>query len=203
MSKTVDFIFDFASPNAYFAHRVIPGIAERTGASFNYIPCLLGGIFQMTGNQAPMLAFANVKGKLDYDMLETRRFIEKHGLDRFKMNPHFPVNTLLLIRGAVAAREEGCLMPYIEAGVTGLWEQELNLDKSAHELLANTLDAAGLDGARIVERTSEQPIKDALLANTEAAVKRGAFGIPTFYVGDEMFFGKERLGQLEEMLLAG
>ena len=201
--KTVDFIFDFASPNAYLVHRVIPDIAERTGATFNYIPCLLGGIFQLTGNQAPMLAFADVKGKLEYDALETRRFIERHSLHSFKMNPHFPVNTLLLIRGAVVAKEEDCLMPYIEAAIAGLWERELNLDKTAHELLIGTLNEAGLDGDHIVERTNEPSIKETLMANTDAAVKRGAFGIPTFYFGDEMYFGKERLGQLEERLFLG
>jgi 2-hydroxychromene-2-carboxylate isomerase len=95
MTNTVDFIFDFASPNAYFSYKAFPPILERTNASLNLIPCLLGGIFKATGNQAPMLAFAGVKGKLEYDRVEIERFISKHGLSGFVFNPNFPVNTLL------------------------------------------------------------------------------------------------------------
>jgi 2-hydroxychromene-2-carboxylate isomerase len=102
--KTIDFIFDFASPNAYLADKVLRDIAARTGAVINYMPCLLGGIFKATGNQAPMIAFAPVKGKMAYEMLETRRFIARHELVQFKMNAHFPVNTLILMRGA----SDGC-----------------------------------------------------------------------------------------------
>ncbi len=198
MTKTVDFIFDFASPNAYLADKVLREIAARTGATINYIPCLLGGIFKATGNQAPMIAFAPIKGKMAYEMLETRRFIARHALTQFKMNAHFPVNTLILMRGAIAAQNDGKLAAYIDAGLAAMWEQSLKMEDP--EVYVFAMDAAGFDGVDLLARTQEPDVKAALAANTEAAVARGAFGIPTFYVGDEMFFGKERLGQLEETL---
>lgn len=198
MTKTVDFIFDFASPNAYLSDKILRGIAARTGATINYIPCLLGGIFKTTGNQAPMIAFAPVKGKMAYEMLETRRFIARHGLSAFKMNPHFPVNTLIMMRGAIAAQNDGRLGEYIDAGLAAMWEQGLKMDDAGVYVAA--MNAAGFDGADLLARTQDADVKAALAANTDAAAARGAFGIPTFYVGDEMFFGKERLGQVEEML---
>ncbi len=198
MPKTVDFIFDFASPNAYLADKVLRDIAARTGAAINYIPCLLGGIFKAAGNQAPMIAFAPIKGKLAYEMLETRRFIARHGLAAFKMNAHFPVNTLILMRGAIAAQQDGRLGAYIDAGLAMMWEQGLKMDDEAVYVAA--MNDAGFDGVDLLARAQDPAVKAALAANSEAAVARGAFGIPTFYVGDEMFFGKERLGQLEETL---
>ena len=200
MTKTVDFIFDFASPNAYLCHKVLPEIAARTGATFNYIPCLLGGIFKATGNQAPMMAFNGIKGKLDYDALEMQRFIKKHNLSKFAMNPHFPVNTLLLMRGAIAADTDGRLMDYVDAGVAHMWEQGLKMDDP--EVYAEAMTKAGFDGADLLARTQDPTVKQKLVDNTSAAVDRGCFGIPTFYVGNEMFFGKERLGQMEEEIMA-
>jgi 2-hydroxychromene-2-carboxylate isomerase len=199
MTVKVDFIFDFASPNAYLSYKTLHDIVARTGAELNIIPCLLGGIFKTTGNQAPMVAFAGVKGKMAYEMLETQRFIEKHQLDDFKMNEHFPVNTLLLMRGAIAAEQEGQLLEYIEAGLKAMWEQSLKMDDP--EVFVTALTDAGLDGAKLLEQTQDPVVKAKLVANTEAAVQRGAFGIPTFYVGEEMFFGKDRLGQLEAEVL--
>ena len=194
MSKTIDFIFDFGSPNAYFSHQVLPKLAAEKGASINYIPCLLGGIFKLTNNQAPMVAFANVKGKVAYDMLEIKRFIEKHGLTKFQMNPHFPVNTLLLVRGAIAADKDGRLGDYIEVGLKAMWEDGLNM--SDPEVFAKVFTEGGFDGAKLLAATQDQAVKDQLMANTSEAVERGAFGIPTFYVGDEMFFGKDRIEQV-------
>ncbi len=198
MPKTVDFIFDFASPNAYLADKVLRDIAARNGANINYIPCLLGGIFKATNNQAPMIAFAPIKGKMAYEMLETQRFIAKHELTKFKMNAHFPVNTLILMRGAIAAQRDGRLGEYIDAGLAMMWEQSLKMDDPV--VFSAAMVDAGFDGAGLLARTQDPDIKAELVANTEAAVTRGAFGIPTFYVGDEMFFGKERLGQLEDAL---
>ncbi|MEP0068671.1 2-hydroxychromene-2-carboxylate isomerase [Pyruvatibacter sp.] len=200
MTKTVDFIFDFASPNAYMCHKVLPEIAARTGATFNYVPCLLGGIFKSTGNQAPMMAFNGIKGKLDYDGLEMQRFIKKHNLSKFAMNPHFPVNTLLLMRGAIAAEMDGRLMEYVDAGVAHMWEEGLKMDDP--EVYAEAMTKAGFDGADLLARTQDPTVKQKLVDNTSAAVGRGCFGIPTFYVGNEMFFGKERLGQMEEEITA-
>ncbi|MGP1284154.1 MAG: 2-hydroxychromene-2-carboxylate isomerase [Parasphingopyxis sp.] len=201
MSVTVDFIFDFASPNAYLVHRVLPGIVERTGATFRYIPCLLGGIFKATGNQAPMIAYAPIPNKLAYEQLEFRRFIESHALSDFNFNPHFPVNTVLLQRGALAAEREGRLMDYVEAGLHHMWEAPKKMDDA--EVYADAMRESGFDGAALVEAAQDPAIKQALIDNSSAAVERGAFGIPTFFVGDEMFFGKERLGQVEDAAAAG
>ena len=198
MSKTVDFIFDFASPNAYLVHKIVPEIEARTGARFNYIPCLLGGIFKATGNQAPMIAFGGIKNKPEYDALEMQRFITRHELTGFKMNPHFPVISLMLVRGALVAERDGYLMKYIDAMVDAMWEQGLKLDDA--EVLHKALADAGFDADKIMTDMGDEAIKAKLLENTNAAVERGAFGIPTFFVGEEMFFGKERLGQVEELL---
>ena len=198
MSKTVDFIFDFASPNAYLVHKVVPDIEARTGAAFNYIPCLLGGIFKATGNQAPMIAFGDIKNKPEYDAIEMQRFIARHNLSRFKMNPHFPVISLMLVRGALVAERDGYLMNYIDAMLDAMWEQGLKLDDA--EVLHKALADAGFDADKIITDMGDDEIKAKLLENTNAAVARGAFGIPTFFVGDEIFFGKERLGQVEELL---
>ena len=112
---TVEFHFDFGSPNAYFCHKLIPEIERRTGATFEYIPVLLGGVFKLTNNQSPMVAFADIKNKQEYNRLETQRFIARHGLTTFNRNPHFPVNTIQIMRGAVAAKIAECLADYVEA----------------------------------------------------------------------------------------
>lgn len=201
MSKTIDFIFDFASPNAYLAWKVLPGIAARTNAQVNLIPCLLGGLFKLTGNQAPMAAFGNVKGKLEYERLETQRFIAEHGLRDFRFNPHFPVNTLLIMRGLLAARRANVGDRYVETVLNAMWEQGQKMDDPA--VVAAVLDAAGLNAKALIDAAQDPDVKAELAANTSAAAARGAFGIPTFFVGDEMFFGKERLGQVEEELGRG
>ena len=198
MSKTVDFIFDFASPNAYLVHKVVPQIEARTGAHFNYIPCLLGGIFKATGNQAPMIAFGGIKNKPEYDALELQRLITRHNLTDFKMNPNFPVITLMLMRGALVAERDDFLPAYIEAMLTGMWEQGLKLDDP--EVLHKAYADAGFDADKLMADMGDDAIKAKLLDNTNQAVERGAFGIPTFFVGDEIFFGKERLEQVEELL---
>ncbi len=197
MGKSVEFIFDFGSPNAYLAYRALPPILQRTGAELVLTPCLLGGIFKATGNQAPMLAFANIRGKLDYDMLEMRRFVARHGLSKFRLNPHFPINTLLLMRGMIAAGAER-QRAYVEAVLAAMWEDGQAMGEPA--VVARVLGAAGLDADAILAGAQTDAVKQTLVANTAAAVARGVFGIPTFFVGSEMFFGKDRLGQLEECL---
>lgn len=196
--RTVEFIFDFGSPNAYLAAQVLPAIAARHGAAVRLTPCLLGGIFKATGNQSPAQAFAAIKGKLAYEMLELRRFVARHGLVRFRMNPHFPVNTLMIMRGLIAAEMAGMAEPYSRAVLAAMWEDGEKMDDPA--VVQRVLDAAGLDGAAIIARTQDGAVKERLVANTETAVARGVFGIPTFFVGTEMFFGKDRLGQVEEEL---
>ena len=198
MTRTVDFIFDFGSPNGYLAWKVLPGIAARTGAKVNLIPCLLGGIFKATGNQSPATAFGGVQGKLAYENLETKRFVAKHGLTAFRFNPHFPVNTLMIMRGLIAARRLGVGEAYLEVVLKAMWEDGQKMDDP--EVVMAVLTAAGLDAGAILGATQDPAVKAELVANTEAAVARGVFGIPSFFVGDEMFFGKDRLGQVEEEL---
>lgn len=193
---TIDFIFDFGSPNAYLSWKVLPEITARTGAAVNVVPCLLGGIFKATNNASPMVAFGDVKGKLAYEALETRRFVAKHGLSAYRMNPHFPVNTLTIMRGLVAARRMGVGDRYLDVVVAAMWEQAEKMDDP--EVIARVLTAGGLDAQAILAATQDAEVKAELVANTEAAVARGVFGIPTFFVGDEMYFGKDRLRQVED-----
>ena len=196
--KTLELIFDFGSPNAYLTLRVLPELLDRTGADLVITPCLLGGIFKATGNRAPMIQYAEAPAKLAYEHLEMRRFIEKHGLTKFRLNPHFPVNTLLIMRGAIVAADEGALDDYVDAVNRAMWEEGLKMDDP--QVVATFLSENGFDGPALLARTQEPEIKAKLVANTEAAVARGVFGIPTFFVGDEMFFGKDRLTQVEAAL---
>ncbi len=198
MTKDVEFIFDFASPNAYLVHKVLPGIVARTGASVRYVPCLLGGIFKATGNKAPMVQYADVPAKMAYQRLEMQRFITTHGLTKFSMNPHFPVNTLLIMRAAMVAEADGMLDRYIDAVLGDMWEDGRKMDDP--ETVIAALNGHGFDGAAMIARTQDQAIKDALVANTETAVARGVFGIPSFFVGEDLYFGKDRLDQVETAL---
>lgn len=200
MAKTLEFLFDFGSPNVYLAWKALPPILRRTGASLKVTPILLGGLFKLTDNRSPVEAFAGVKGKLAYENMETQRFVARHGLSAFRMNPHFPVNTLLIQRGLVAAGRAGVAEAYREAVLAAMWEQGLKMDDPA--VVAQVLDAAGLDSRALLEATQDPAVKAELMAATEAAAARGAFGAPTFFVGAEMFFGKDRLGQVEAELAA-
>lgn len=199
MTLDLQFHFDFASPNAWFVHRVIPDIETRTGAHFTYVPVLLGGIFKATGNQAPMLAFAGIKNKLDYQGLEIRRFIQRYDLTAFKMNSHFPVNSLQIMRIAVAAAQEGVLPLYVETVFQAMWEKSLKMDDP--EVIATTLNAAGLDADKLIAMSITPEIKARLAANTEASVNRGAFGIPTVFVNDEIYFGKDAVREIEDQIV--
>ena len=196
--KTLELIFDFGSPNAYLTLKVLPELLDRTGAELIVTPCLLGGIFKATGNKAPMVQYADAPAKMAYENLEMRRFIEKHGLTKFRLNPHFPINTLLIMRGAIVAEDEGNLDDYVDAVNRAMWEDGVKMDDP--EAAAAFLTANGFDGPALLARTQEPGIKAKLVANTEGAVARGVFGIPTFFVGDAIFFGKDRLGQVEEAL---
>jgi 2-hydroxychromene-2-carboxylate isomerase len=194
---TVQFYFDFASPNAYLSHKLIPEIEARTGGTFEYVPVLLGGIFKATGNQAPFTAFAGIKGKLEYDALEMRRFVARHGLSTFQFNPHFPLNTLQIMRGAVAAGMAGVFDEYVDSVCADVWERGLKMDDPA--VIRAAWADAGLPAEELFRLMTTDEVKSRLIANTEAAVSSGAFGIPTFLVGgSEMFFGKDRLRDVEE-----
>ena len=194
----IEFIFDFGSPNAYLALPPLRDLAARHGTSVTLTPALLGGIFKATDNQSPMMAFSAIKGKLAYEALERDRFIAKHGLTKFRINPHFPVNTLMAMRGLIAAQHLGVEEPYVTAVLTAMWEDGLKMDDP--DIFMATLTAAGLDAQAIAAKAQEQAIKDELIANTSQTVERGVFGIPSFFVGNELFFGKERISQIDELL---
>jgi 2-hydroxychromene-2-carboxylate isomerase len=195
----VEFHFDFGSPNAYLAHRVIPAIEARTGASFRYVPVLLGGVFKATGNRSPGEAFAGIRNKPAYQRLETERFIRRHRIEGFVANPFFPVNTLQIMRGAAAAEIDGGLERYVNAMFHHMWEAPKKLDEP--DVLRDALTASGLDAAAAMVRMQDPAVKARLIANTEISVSRGAFGSPTFFVGDAMYFGKDRLRDVEEAVL--
>jgi 2-hydroxychromene-2-carboxylate isomerase len=197
MGKTFEFLFDFGGPNSYLAHKVLPEICARTGAEAVYIPILLGGLFKLTNNQAPLIRYAETPAKRNYEMLEFDRFVKAHQLP-FKMNPHFPINSLHLMRGAVAAQHLGCFMPYVEAIMTAMWEDGVNTGEA--EVVRQVLDKAGLDSDALLAKADEASVKAELAANTEQAAARGAFGVPTFFVDGEMFWGKERLAQVADAL---
>ena len=197
--KKVDFYFDFASPNAYLSHKVIKNIKDRTGAEVNYIPVLLGGIFKATNNKPPMEQFFGVKNKNEYQNLEIERFIERHGLHEFKMNPHFPVISLQIIRGAIAAELDGFLEEYIDKVLVHMWEVPKKMDDP--EVIKAAFEESGFDSERLISQMQNPDVKAKLISNTEEAVERGVFGIPTFFVEDEMYFGKDTLWQVEEALL--
>ena len=195
MSKTIEFIFDFGSPNAYLSYFTVKDVAQRTGATLQITPCLLGGIFKSTNNQPPMMNFAGVAGKNAMFMREMERYCDRHGFTKFTMNPHFPVNTLLLMRACVAYGRDNDVTAYVEAGVKMMWENGLKMDDP--EVFVRAFNDAGFDGQGILEATQDPEVKAALVANTQGAVDRGVFGIPAFFVGDEQFFGKDHIEEME------
>ena len=196
----VQFLFDFGSPNAYLADLVIPKIEQRTGVKFEYVPVLLGGIFKATNNASPAVTLKDVKNKREYASIETQRFIRKHGITTFKSNPFFPVNTLQLMRGAVAAQVEGVFQPYFKAVYHHMWEAPKKMDDPA--VMREALISSGIDADKIIARSQDPAVKNKLMELTQSAVDRGAFGSPTFFVGNEMFFGKDQLRDVEEEILA-
>ena len=196
----VQFLFDFGSPNAYLAARVIPDIERRVGAKFDYVPVLLGGIYKLTGNSSPADYLKGVRNKPEYMALETERFIRRHGITTFRRNPFFPVNTLQLMRGAVAAEAEGVFWPYFQAVYHHMWEEPKKMDDL--DVMLEALTSSGIDANKIVARSQDPAVKNRLVALTQDAVDRGAFGSPTFFVNDEMFFGKDQLRDVEEEILA-
>ena len=194
----VEFHFDFGSPNAYLAGKVVPQIEQRTGAKFDYVPVLLGGIFKLTGNSSPADSLRGIKNKPEFMTLETERFIRRYNITTFKPNPFFSVVTLM--RGAVAAQFEGMFEPYVRAAFHHMWEEPKKMDdpKIVHEALISS----GLDADRLMARALDQDVKNRLRELTQNAVDRGAFGCPTFFVGMEMFFGKDQLRDVEEEIRA-
>ena len=187
----IEFHFDFGSPNAYLVHRVIPALGAQTGITFEYIPVLLGGVFKATGNVSPAQSLAGIRNKPEYQAIETRRFCAAHGIAPYVPNPHFPVNTLKIMRGAVFAQNAGCFAEYVDAVYRGMWEQARKMDED--DVIREVLAGAGLPVDEIFAGMADPAVKQRLIDNTEASVARGTFGSPTLFVGDEIYFGKDKL----------
>jgi 2-hydroxychromene-2-carboxylate isomerase len=198
VSSNPQFLFDFGSPNAFLSHEAIPAIEKRTGVKFEYVPVLLGGIFKATNNKSPAETLAGIRNKREFHALETERFVKRFGVKPYVMNPFFPVNTLNLMRAAVAAQLEGVFEKYVEAAFHHMWAEPKKMDDP--EVATKALAASGLDAAKLLTRSLEPEVKAKLIENTQSAVERGAFGSPTFFVGKEMFFGKEQLREVEELV---
>ena len=203
MTKRVELVFDFVSPNAYLIWWPLRELCDRYEAGLSVIPVFLGGMHKLTGNAPPMLRDAEVKGKNTYAMLEMQRFIEKHALTRYKMHPAFPFNSITLQRMLFAADQDGRAVAFADAMLRAIWEE--GIDVTLPEAVGAAVSAAGFDAADLFARAQSDGVKQGLAATTDAAVERGAFGIPTMWVtskdgNDELFFGKERLGQIEDLL---
>jgi len=197
---SVEFHFDFGSPNAYLSHLVIPAIERRTAVRFAYVPVLLGGVFKATNNVSPAVSLRDVKNKGEYTELETRRFLARHGITRYARNPFFPVNTLQIMRGAVASQRLGCFERYVDELYRHMWAEPKRLDDPV--VIASALRESGLPADELLALASDASVKQELYANTERSVARGTFGSPTFFVGGEIFFGKDRLREVEEEIEA-
>ena len=167
----VEFQFDFGSPNAYLAECAIPQIERRTGIRFDYVPVLLGGIYKLTGNMSPAESLRGIKNKLEYQALETQRFIRRHNITRFRQNPFFPVNTLTLMRGAVAAQFEGVFEPYFRAAYHHMWEEPKKMDDV--DVFKAAFTSSGIDIERVMARAQQDDVKKRLLELTNDAVARG------------------------------
>jgi 2-hydroxychromene-2-carboxylate isomerase len=193
--KSFEFWFDFGSTASYLAWTQLPALEAATGAKAILKPMLLGGVFQATGNQSP----ANIPAKGKYIFLDFARFAKRYGVPLIK-NPHFPINTLLLMRGAIALQMKGDarFLDYCHAVFKAIWVDSLNMNDPA--TVAEVLRKAGFDAQALVALASEQTTKDALKAATQEAVERGVFGAPTFFVGDQMFWGQDRMDFVKEAL---
>jgi 2-hydroxychromene-2-carboxylate isomerase len=196
----VEFHFDFGSPNAYLAELVLPEIEQRTGVKFDYVPVLLGGVYKATGNLSPGESLRGIKNKPEYNALETQRFLRRHDITRFKPNPFFPVNTLALMRGAVAAQFEGVFEAYFRAAYHHMWVEPKKMDDP--QVFREAFLSSGIDIDRLIARAQQDDVKKKLIENTSDAVSRGSFGSPIFFVGNEIFFGKDSLRDVEEEIVA-
>lgn len=206
MTKRVELVFDFVSPNAYLIWWPLRELCDRYEAGLSVIPVFLGGMHKLTGNAPPMIRDAEVKGKNAYAVLEMERFIAKHALTKYRMHPAFPFNSITLQRMLFAADQDGRAVAFADAMLRAIWEE--GIDVTSPDAVGAAVSAAGFDAADLFARAQTDEVKQGLAASTDAAVGRGAFGIPTMWVdqgdgGSEMFFGKERLGQIEELLAKG
>lgn len=199
MGLSVEFHFDFGSPNAYLAHLAIPGVERRTGIAFKYVPVLLGGVFKATNNVSPAVSLRGIRNKPEYQRLETERFLRQYHLPAYVPNPHFPVNTLTIMRGAIVAGREGFFERYVDEVYQHMWTRQKKMDDPA--VIAEAFAVSGLPVETLLEGVQDSAIKQQLIANTESAVERGVFGSPSFFVGDDLYFGKDKLRDVEEEIV--
>jgi len=196
MSVSIEFHFDFGSPNAYLCHLVIPKLETRTGERVEYVPILLGGVFKATNNASPAITLQGIKNKGEYQALEIRRFLARHSITDFAPIPFFPVNTLHIMRGAIAAQRVDCFERYVDEVYRHMWAEPKKMDDP--DVIRAALEESGLPADALISGMQDPSIKAQLIANTDDAVTRGVFGSPSFFVGDELFFGKDRLREIEE-----
>jgi 2-hydroxychromene-2-carboxylate isomerase len=195
MSKTVDFYFDVGSPAAYLAYTQLPALCAKAGATLNWCPMLLGGVFQATGNHSP----ATIAAKGAYMFGDLNRFAARYGVP-FVHNPHFPINTLMLMRAitGLKMRDDPRFLAFLDAAFKAMWVDQKNMNDLA--VVGQVLHSAGFDGAAMMALVSQQEVKDRLKVLTERAVQRGIFGAPTMFVGEQMFWGQDRLDFVREAL---
>ena len=196
MELSIEFHFDFGSPNAYLAHLAIPGVVRRTGIEFTYVPVLLGGVFKATNNVSPAVSLRGIRNKPAYQRLETERFLRRYDVPAYVPNPHFPVNTLTIMRGAIVAEREGFFERYVDEVYEHMWAKQKKMDDPA--VIADALAESDLPVETVVAGVQDPAVKQQLIANTESAVERGVFGSPSFFVGEKLYFGKDKLRDVEE-----
>lgn len=193
MSKKADFYFDYGSPTSYLAYMQMPGVVERTGAKITYKPILLGGILQATNNASPM----DIAAKRKWMLNDIQYFAKRYDVE-FAFNPHFPINTLNLMRGAIYAQKENFLIPYSDAIYKAMWVDGKNMTDPA--VIKQVLTEAGVDAEKLFAATQDPSVKEALKHETQAAVDLGLFGAPALVIGDMLFFGQDRIPYAEEAL---
>lgn len=195
----VEFHFDFGSPNAYLSHRAIPSIEKRTGVKFTYVPVLIGGVFKATGNASPAVTLQGIKNKTEYQNIEMERFLNKHNITDYSPNPFFPVNTLQVMRGAIFAQTQDYYERYIHEVYQHMWCEPKKMDEP--EVIRTAFEDSGLPAAAIIEAMQDPTVKQTLIDNTNRSVEMGAFGSPTFFVENEIFFGKDKLIDVEDEII--
>jgi 2-hydroxychromene-2-carboxylate isomerase len=196
VSKTVEFYFDVGSPTAYLAHKRLQQLRAQYGLELRYMPMLLGGVFKASGNTSPIAIPAKGKYMLEQDL---PRFAARYGVP-LSFNPHFPINTLNLMRAAVAAQQLGCVDAYLDRVFDAIWVEKKNMGDAT--VVEQVLADAGLDAGALIARSQDPAVKAELVANTEAAVARGVFGAPTLFMDGAMYFGQDRLDFIEQALQA-
>ena len=195
--EAIEFYYDFGSPKSYFVHKLLPGIAEKHNVSVVWKPMLLGGVFKLTNNQSPMERFKDVQSKLAYDKHETDRFVKRYNL-AYQPNPHFPIMTIGVMRGAIYTTGTDFDALYRDAVFKAIWQDQQKMDDP--EVIRLALNSAGLPADEIMAATQTAEVKSGLIDVTNEAVSRGIFGAPTLFLGEDMFFGKESLWEIEHIL---